>query len=176
MTTPISKDRTFWLHLGIQTSAAVVFMWLMLMGLDKISASTIIWAAGASSLASSSYLVFCVPHSVVAHPLKIIGSYVIAMTVGEMMRLFANYFCDILPLCQIGHPSMHIFEVAAAISVGIALLLMVLCKSEHPPAAGLAVVMVLDIRNLYALGIILFGAAMLAGIRVIFRNKLRNLC
>ncbi len=176
MENSISKDRKFWLHLLVQGGVAVVFMWLVLTGLDKVARSTIIWAAGASSLASSSYIVFCIPRSVVAHPLKIVGGYVIAIVVGECIRLLATWICHFIPGCQAGVPFMHVFEVAAAISVGISLLLMVLLKSEHPPAAGLAVVMVLDIRNYYALGIILFSACILALIRTCFRKQLHNLC
>ncbi|WP_244896894.1 hypothetical protein [Candidatus Coxiella mudrowiae] len=43
--------------------------------------------ADASTLALSTFLVFCVPNSVVAKPLKIIGGYIIAMLVGEAMLL-----------------------------------------------------------------------------------------
>ena len=174
--TSVLRDRKFWWHLTFQGLVAVVFMWLVLAGLDKVARSTIIWAAGASSLASSSYIVFCAPGSIVARPLKIIGGYVIAVVVGECMRLLALVFCHVIPSCHVGVPFMHVFEVAAALSVGIALLLMILFKSEHPPAAGLAVVMVLDIRNYYALSIILFAACVLAFIRYLFRNKLCNLC
>ncbi len=52
---------------------------------------------------------------------------------------------------------------------------MVLFKLEPPPAAGLAVVMVLDIRNMEAMLIILAAAILLTLIRTIFRNQLRRL-
>lgn len=170
-----NMDRTYLLHLFIQALAAVVFMWLVLMALDEVATSTIIWAVGASTLASSSYIVFCAPKSMVAKPQKIIGSYIIAMLCGEGMRILANMVCAAVPNCQAGIPFLHVFEFAAAISVGIALLLMVLLKSEHPPAAGLAVVMVLDIRNLEALVIILIAAIVLSLVRIIFRRVLCDL-
>ena len=159
-------EQSYCCHLLIQASAALVFMWLVLIGLDAIAASKIIWAAGASSLASSTYIVFCTPKAVSAKPQKIMGGYLIAMFCGEGIRLLAN-------LSE--HSSIHIFEIAAAVSLGLAFLLMVLLKAEHPPAAGLAVVMVLDIRNLMALGIILFAVIILLLIRIIFRHQLCDL-
>lgn len=169
-------DRNYVLHLFVQACAAVVFMWLVLFALENVAASQIIWAAGASTLASSSYIVFCAPQAVVAKPQKIIGAYIIAMLCGEAMRQLANVVCNVILSCHLGGLTyLHVFEIAAGVSVGIALLLMILFKSEHPPAAGLAVVMVLDIRNWAALAIILSGAIVLSLIRIIFRRRLCNL-
>lgn len=169
-------DHRYVLHLLIQACAALVFMWLVLFTLDHVATSQIIWAAGASTLASSSYIVFCAPKSVVAKPQKVIGAYIIAMFCGEAMRYLANLVCGGISSCHAGGlVYLHVFEVAAAFSVGIAFLLMVLLKSEHPPAAGLAVVMVLDIRNFGALAVILGGAIVLSGIRFIFRRMLCDL-
>jgi len=171
-----NMNRGYILHLLIQATAAIIFMWLVLFSLDHIAASQIIWAAGASTLASSTYIVFCAPKATVAKPQKIIGAYLIAMLCGEVMRYLANLVCSAIQNCHIGGPGyLHVFEVAAAISVGVALLLMVLFRSEHPPAAGLAVVMVLDIRNIEALAIIFGAAIILSLIRIIFRRVLCNL-
>lgn len=169
-------NRQYISHLLIQATAAIIFMWLVLFSLDHVAASQIIWAAGASTLASSTYIVFCAPKAVVAKPQKIVGAYIIAVLCGEVMRYLANLVCSAIASCQPGGPGyLHVFEVAAAISVGVALLLMVLFKSEHPPAAGLAVVMVLDIRNVEALAVIFGAAVILSLIRIIFRRFLCNL-
>ncbi|WP_235378857.1 HPP family protein [Candidatus Coxiella mudrowiae] len=58
---------------------------MVLIKLNKIARGKIIWVADESTLALSTFLVFCVPNSVVAKPLKIIGGYIIAMLVGEAM-------------------------------------------------------------------------------------------
>lgn len=47
------KNQNYWLPLFIQTLGAVIFMWLVLFGLDKrLMGEKIILAAGASVLAS----------------------------------------------------------------------------------------------------------------------------
>ena len=168
-------DRYYVMHLLLQCLSATAFMWLILMGLDQVVSSQLIWAAGASTLASSAFIVFVLPDAIVAKPFKIIGSYLIAMGCGAAIRGLAMAVCAIFPQCTAGIPHSHLFEIAAAVAVGLSLLVMVLCRSEHPPAAGLAVVMVLDIRTPIALVIILAGAIILAMIRFIFRRKLLNL-
>lgn len=169
------RDKNYTLHLFVQALSATAFMWLTLMGLDTVISAQLIWAAGASTLASSAFIVFVVPSAVVAKPFKIIGSYIIAMVSGAFIRGVAYLICIAFPLCVAGVPHTHLFEVAAAVAVGLSLLVMVLLKSEHPPAAGLAVVMVLDIHTPIALAIILTGALFLAAVRYIFRHKLMNL-
>ncbi len=171
----LMRNRTYWLHVFIQTLGATAFMGLVLLGLNKVADAKIIWAAGASTLASSVFLIFCVPDSPVAKLLKIIGGYIVATLVGEGMRLLINFLCQLLPHCHVADPPLRLFELAAALSVGVTFLLMVLFKLEPPPAAGLAVVMVLDIRNMEAMLIILAAAILLTLIRTIFRNQLRRL-
>lgn len=169
-------DCKYTLHLITQACAAIVFIWLVLFSLGHIAASQIIWAAGASTLASSSYIVFCIPKAMVAKPQKIIGAYIIGMLCGEGMRQLANLACKTLSTCQMGGSEyLHVFNAAAGFSVGISLLFMVLFKLEHPPAAGLAVVMVLDIRNLEALIVILSAAIILSLIRIVFNRVLCDL-
>ena len=66
----------------------------MLLSLNKVTDRKIIWSAGVSTLASSAFLIFCVPDSPVAKPLKIISGYVVTTTlVGEWMRLLINFLC-----------------------------------------------------------------------------------
>ena len=167
--------KDFFVHLLVQAVSAFIFMWLVLFLLDMVATSRILWAVGASTLASSSFIIFCVPKSVTAKPLKIVGGYVIAMICGGVMKIVANSVCHVIPACHAGLPFIHVFEVAAALSVTIALVLMVLFRSEHPPAAGLAIVMVLDVRNVDVLAVILGGAVLLAIIHIIFRKKLCDL-
>ena len=171
----LTKNWTYWVHALTQSLAATVFMWFVFMGLDEIATSKIIWAAGASTLASSSFLVFSVPKSPVSKPIKIMGGYVLAMLVGECMRLLANVLCRVAPHYHLAEPHIHMFEFVAGLSVGFTLLLMVIFKVEHPPAAGLAVVMVLDIRHVDAMLVIMAAAVVLTLVRWIFRKLLWNL-
>ncbi len=171
----IVRDRLYYKHLVVQGMSAVVFMFLVLFSLDHVRASNVIWAAGASTLASSSFSLFCRPTSPIVRHIRIIGGYVVAMLSGHAMRLLAGVFCHVVQNCHLLHVHTLVFEISATLSVGIALFLMALLRLSHPPAAGLAVVMVLDIGNPYAMLVILSGAVTLCIIHAVFNKQLRNL-
>lgn len=168
MHTPI-RNQKYYIHLICQTAFAMVFIFCVLISLDHVAANQLIWAAGTGSLASSSYCVFCTPDSLVAQPKRIIGGYIIGMFSGESMRL----------LLLFAHLSAHFgangIVFAAVASVGLALILMVLLRLEHPPAAGLAVVLVIDVQSYAPVLVILAAAIVLACIRSLMRNKLMPL-
>jgi len=170
----VIKKSGFYKHLIWQTLFAMVFMFAVLFALDHVVVSSLIWAAGASSLASTAFCVFGSPHTRVAYPIRIFGGYVIGMISGEALRLLLHVSCLGLIVCQPNVP-IHVMELAAAISVGLALIVMVLLKLEHPPAAGFAIVLVLDIREWYALLIILIAAFLLTFIRWALDKWLINL-
>lgn len=165
------KKEWYWIHALMQCFVAVVFICLVLMLLNKIVHTKIILASGASTLASSAFLVFAVPSSAGAKPFKIIGGYIIAIFVGEAIRLCINFMYVLLPNI---YPSF-LFEIAASFSVGLTILLMILLKLEHPPAAGLAIIIVLDICHFGSILTIFFGALILTIIRTFFRNYLIDL-
>ena len=170
----VIKEKGFYKHLVWQTLSAMVFMYCVLFALDHVAASALIWAAGASCLASSAYCVFGSPHSRVSHPIRLFGGYVIGMISGEALRLVLGAACLGLVTCQPNVP-IHLMELAAVTSLGLALVLMVLFRLEHPPAAGLAIVLVLDIRSWAPIIIILIAAMLLTFVRWAFDKRLMNL-
>lgn len=170
----VTKEQGFYKHLVWQTLFAMLFMFAVLFALDHVSVSSLIWAAGASSLASTAFCVFGSPHARTSAPIRIFSGYVIGMISGELLRLVLHVGCLSIIACKPNVP-IHIMELAAVISVGFALVTMVLMKLEHPPAAGLAVVLVLDIREWYALIIILVAALLLTLIRWMLDKWLINL-
>ena len=112
--------------------------------------SNIAWAVGAGSLASSAYLVFAKPSAVAAHPLRLIVAYVLAIVCG----LLTHYLGDALLLRQ--HQFFWI-SFLAAFAVIVTLLLMIWMKAEHPPAVGMALVFVIDLKD-YHTSIVVLGA------------------
>lgn len=169
------KDKHFIRHLFFQLSAAVLFMWAVLHILDHVATSRILWAAGASSLASTTYIVFCLPRSASAAFSRLFPAYLVAILIGLLMRYLVTQVCFFLPYCKIGIPYMTVFEIAAAFSVGLSLLVMILLSIQHPPAAGLSVVMVLDVHNFPVVMTILSASLLLGLIRTFFYRYLHDL-
>lgn len=166
-------DRSFFTHFVLQTFAAVVFMILVLFSLDHVQASHLVWAAGASTLASSSFIVFGTPHIESAKPYCIVVGYLITILSGSLIRILSGWSCDgfLLEICQNPVYQLPMNEVTAVISMCLAFGLMVFFRCAHPPAAGLAIVMVLDIQNYKPVVVIFIAAIILAAVRFIF-NKL----
>lgn len=171
----IQHNRNFYLHLVVQGFCAAVFMYALLLSLDLIRAGTLIWAAGASTLASTAFIVFGTPTNHSARPYRIIIGYAIAMFCGHFIRIVADYFCHGQAFCQVPEHLIRVHEIAAIVSLMLAFFLMVMLRSSHPPAAGLAVVMVLDISNVDVMLIIGAAAVLLALVMLIFRKRLKPL-
>jgi CBS domain-containing membrane protein len=171
----LRRDAIFYKHLAVQCLAALLFIYVVLRALDLVATSSLIWAAGASTLASSAYLVFVLPESPASKPVRVIGGYIVAVLCGHGFRMLGALTCSLFFTCNVVSVHIRVFEVIAAVSVGVSLIIMVLFKLEHPPAAGLALVMTLDIQNTGAMIVILGSAASLSLIRYFFYRQLRQL-
>ena len=68
-----------------------------------------------------------------------------------------------------------VVDIAAALSVGLGALLMVIANTEHPPAAGAAFALVIEPRSWSAILFVISSAIILPVARIILRPKLINL-
>jgi CBS domain-containing membrane protein len=150
----------------------MLYVSLVLFCLDFIDRGSTLWAIGASSLASSAYLVFTNPSSPVARYHRIIGGYLVSVLVGLLIHILLSHISQHM---QIHTTIPHLFWITASIAVGISMLLMVLLGYEHPPAAGVALVLVLDINDYSTLFVILGAAAVLALLKKLLKYTLVDL-
>lgn len=168
------KNDHDWLNLLWQPLLAIVFLLAILFTLNAYAETKILWAVGAGSLASSSFLVFGQPSSPASRPVKLIGGFLIGIVSGEIMRLLAAYAFNFTGNWATA-PDFHMVGVLAALSVGLCLVLMALLKMQHPPAAGMSMVLVLDVRGYYVIAIIIVAAIVLATLRALLDRWLRDL-
>ena len=116
-----------WSHYIFQCGlAAVSLIFILLIG------DTLLRAAIVVGVASSAFTVFVVPDSVAATPRKVIGGHfaaiIIAMIIISLLSVFG--------VDGYGGGSRLVVDIAAAMSVGIGIIVMVVTNTEHPPAAG----------------------------------------
>ena len=160
-------------HLFVQAFCAFLFVALVLWLLDLSSPSVLLWSAGAGALSSSSFIVFGIPHSPTSKPSRIVRGYIIAIIVGSffgwILQILCPYFCT-----NGATVNQHLFWLSSSIAVGVSMILMVLFKGEHPPAAGVCLVLVIDIRQWLVVMVIVASASFLALIRHFFARQLRN--
>ena len=71
--------------------------------------------------------------------------------------------------------SRYISDVGAALSVGLSIFLMVITDTEHPPAAGTALGLVIPGWSWSAVVFIMSSAVILSLLRIALRRKLVNL-
>ncbi len=109
-----------------------------------------------ASFGASCVLVFGVPNSPLAQPRNVLG--------GHFVSALAGVTCQIV----LGGTPI----VAACISVSLAILLMTLTKTLHPPGGASALLAVVgnqsihDLGYLYAVTPCLMGASMVAGVGI----------
>ena len=103
--------------------------------LDVLTETAIIAAIGASA-----FVVFAIPNSYSSDPRRLIGGYIVGIVVGFICYLISinfstsNFFTNT-------EMSLIVF---GAIAVGLAIFIMAVTNTEHPPAAGVALGLVIN--------------------------------
>ena len=91
-------------------------------------------AAIVAALGSSVFVVFAIPRSGTAEPRRLIGGHVVAVAVGA--------FCYFLVLEGVLGELATTLEfvpwLVGALAIGLAIFVMTVTNTEHPPAAGTA--------------------------------------
>ncbi len=157
-------------HYILQTLAAIVFMVLVLMALGTVGRHGLLGVVGASSLSATTFLVFAAPDTALTQPKHLLFSYMIAMIVGSYTHLAIEPL-----LVWATQMSQLSYEISAALAVGQAMFFMVLTDTEHPPAAGLALGVVIEVWDPVTLSVVLIAACALSIIKSVFARYLINL-
>ena len=123
------------------------------------------------SVASAAFTIFVFPDSIASTPRRVIGGQIVAILAGAMFFAILN-----IPALESTAETMTLLpSVAAALAVGLSILIMVATNTEHPPAAGVALGIVIDPWQWSAIAFVLIGALALSVIRVILKPKMINL-
>lgn len=130
-------------------------MLLLLLVLDALTQTVLI-----ASLGASAFIAFAVPLSLHSSPRHMIGGYLVGMLAGVTMSLLkASVEVQVV---GVEHAANVIF---AALAMSVAMFLMVVTKTEHPPAAALALGLVLNEWDALTLGVVLAGVIALSVIK-----------
>ena len=119
---------------AIQCALAATVVLILLLVLDTVTQTVLIAALGASS-----FIAFALPRSLVSSPRCMVGGYVVGIIAGTLMSTLNVAFNFSNPV--VAHTSLIIF---AALATGLAMFIMVMTRTEHPPAAALALGLVLN--------------------------------
>ncbi|MFP4459578.1 MAG: HPP family protein [Candidatus Zixiibacteriota bacterium] len=119
----------------LQCSGATLVIIIILFTLDLTRYSAIIAALGAST-----FIVFTTPRAYLARPRALIGGYVIGIISGIAFDLVSNtsFFHEMFLY------KPHTQIIFGGLAVGLAIFLMSIFNTEHAPAAGIALGLILN--------------------------------
>lgn len=149
-----------------QCFLATLTILAVLIFLDILKEAALITALGASA-----FIVFTIPTQYSSDPRRLIGGYIVGLTVGFIFYLLSISTLSI----NLFENEMTIFVVFGAISVGFAVFIMAVTNTEHAPAAGIALGLVISKWDYLTIIFIIIAILWLAGIRIILKKYMMDL-
>lgn len=154
-----SLDRRFATHWISYVGQSVMAAGAVLLALVALRQQNLVVAA---SLAATAFTVFSMPSSVTASPRNVIGGHAVGL-------LFGSIFALIPEGTELEQDAVY------ALAVGSSMLVMTMTDTEHPPAAGTALgVVIAGFSGRVVLGV-LVGVGILAAVHRLLRPVLRDL-
>lgn len=149
---------------GLQCGLAGLGVLVLLLVLDAVTQTVLI-----ASLGASAFIAFAVPRSLHSDPRHMIGGYVVGIVAGvAMSSLYALFALE-------GGWDHAVMIIFGALAISLAMFIMVVTRSEHPPAAALALGLVLNEWDLITLLVVLIGVIGLSVIKQIVMPMLMDL-
>lgn len=147
-----SKLKKLWKYYILQSLLAtiVLFILVLILGKDKMLVF--------SSIGATIFTAFAMPKSVSARTRNIIGGHLVGLASG------AIFYLTTLP-----------YYVEYPLAVGVALLLMAALNTEHPPAAGTALAVVISEVSFDTFIVIIISVIFISQCRYHLRNYLKDL-
>jgi len=135
----------------LQCGLAGAVVLVLLLVLDAVTQTVLIAALGASA-----FIAFAVPRSLHSSPRHLVGGYIVGILTGSLM----DWLNTLIALS--GAAEHAVMVIFGALAISVAMLAMVITRTEHPPAAALALGIVLNEWNLLTLGVVLTGIVVLS--------------
>jgi CBS-domain-containing membrane protein len=160
------KIKTNYLSYILQCLLATLTLLAVLIFLDVLTETAIIAALGASA-----FIVFTMPLTYSSQPRRLIGGYIVGICVGFVFYLISNLI-DLPGIIIYENTSLIFF---GALSVGIAILIMTITNTEHAPAAGIALGLVINQWTEITIVFILVSILWMSLVRKLLKNQFINL-
>jgi len=149
---------------AMQCGMAGFVVLILLLVLDAVTQTVLIAALGATA-----FIAFAVPRSLHSGPRSLIGGYVVGILSGALMGTLNN----IIDVPVVYDHAVMI--VCGAVAISLAMFTMVVTRTEHPPAAALALGLVLNEWGWLTLVVVLLGVIGLSVIKQLVLPALLDL-
>ena len=150
----------------LQCMLATISAMLVLTVLNTMANKVVI-----ASLGASCFIAFCMPHHRASRPRLLIGGYIVGITAGTLC-----YWLSAVPWPgSLSFLLTYSDVIFGGLAIGLAMFLMVVTNTEHPPAASLALGLVLGEWNLLTVAVALVEIVMLCILKKLLKPVLINL-
>jgi len=149
---------------ALQCGLAGLVVLVLLLVLDTVTQTVLIAALGAST-----FIAFAVPRHMQSGPRHMIGGYVVGILVGSTVSMLVTS----IGVSATGANGVII--LFGAIAISLAMFTMVVTRTEHPPAAALALGLVLNEWDFLTLIVVLAGVIGLSVIKKLVLPALLDL-
>lgn len=150
----------------LQTLIVTLIVFILLLVADSLSEMTVIASLGGSALTAFSF-----PSKINSKPRYMVGGYIIGIIAGITFH-YCNAYLDISAGNIFGKPT-YIFTCAFV--VGITMFVMVVTNCAHPPAAGIAMSLVLDEHIWMTAFIAFISIIVISGAQQLLKKYLKDL-
>jgi len=149
----------------IQPLIAMIAILIPLIFLDVLHETAII-----ASLGATAFVVFSRPHSKFSQPRRLFGGYLVGIGVGVILW----YLCRLLSSSTILSEKFLLIFLGA-LAVGFSIFVMVVTDTEHAPAAGIALGLVINRWDYLTLIFILSSVSLFFFIKKLLKSKMIDL-
>jgi len=148
-----------------QCFLATVSIFMILLFLNVFDEAALI-----ASLGATAFIIFALPSTYSSQPKRIIGGYIIGVLVGILcVSLAYALFSEMILYEKFG------LIIFGSIAVGVSIFLMCATNMEHPPAAGIALGVVINNWDYHSLVYIFIAVFIMAGARKLLSPYLIDL-
>lgn len=126
-----------------------------------------------ASLGATSFIVFTMPKTYASSPKRLIGGYSIGITIGIGCSYLGNLIHSSSLIPSFMNHELPIFF--AAIAVGFSIFIMTITNTEHAPAAGIALGLVINQWDFASILFIVLVMLLMAGINQVLQPFMINL-
>ena len=148
--------RLYWKHYVLQSILATCSVFIVLYILSLQEAVII------ASIGATAFIVFTMPNNITAQSRNVIG--------GHLIGLFYGFLFSLIP-----HSALIFSILIYSLAVGASIFTMVVTDTEHPPAAGTALGVVITGIRLDVLITVVMSIIILSLIHRFFKPYLRDL-
>ena len=149
----------------LQSLMALATFFIVLLFVEKVTQVVIVAALGAST-----FIVFSMPHTMTAAPRRLIGGHFMGLVSGSVCHFL---FIDGLSVNL--NQSTALLALTFGVAIALAMFLMAVTNTEHPPAAATSIGLLMAGWSWSAILFVLLFAGLLAIIHYALRRYLVNL-